>query len=132
MTSAEAELYSINDPCLTQLAMFVAITNDIMGLFKDLDDLAKKKDGSADLNFVRMSIRDHSFSATDALRLHTHKLNNCIQSFEFLTCTYPPLHQSFYTKNLAFCFAFYDFHSKGICDSSNNRYGWKQATILAP
>ncbi|KAJ5647167.1 hypothetical protein N7490_003539 [Penicillium lividum] len=126
MTSAHAELYRADDPCLTQIGILVALFHDIMGLFKDLDALNRQEpdDSSAFLNLVRLSMREHGLSETEALRLSAQRLNYFSHSYEFFINSYAPALQQFYRENLRFCFNFYDYHLMGILGNPNNRYGW--------
>lgn len=126
MTSAQAEIYRPDDPCLIQISTFIAIFNDMIGLYKDLDSLEARDDGSVYLNLVRAAMREHGLSEEGSLRFYAHKLNQFSQCYEFFLDTYPPLRQQFYHDMLRFCYNMYDYHLIGILGKTNNRYGWKQ------
>ncbi|KAJ5946514.1 terpenoid synthase [Penicillium verhagenii] len=83
LSSEQAELFTPEDPCLIQLSVMAALWNDMLGIFKDLNSLAKKDDGSVYLNFVRASMRDQNLTVRDALHRCGQRLNNFIHDFEF-------------------------------------------------
>ncbi|KAA8641541.1 uncharacterized protein ATNIH1004_011677 [Aspergillus tanneri] len=100
MPSSQAELYSPEDPCLIQLSLFVAFFNDLIGLYKDIESIEQQNDGSAYLNLVRISTREHRLSEEDAIRRYSHILNYFTYHFEFCIGAYPPLRQNFYHECL--------------------------------
>jgi hypothetical protein len=109
MTSVQAELF-ILDPCLIQLSVMIALWNDMVGIFKDLDSIKNQDDVSVYLNFVRASMREHGLTAREALRCCGQRLNSFFRDFEFFLNSYRPDRRQFYPANLEFAFNFFDFH----------------------
>ncbi|KAJ5776220.1 terpenoid synthase [Penicillium nucicola] len=125
MTSANAELYMANDPCIGQLGVLAAVFHDIIGLYKDLAAMKSEDDGSALLNLVRLCMREQNLSESEASRLSAQKFNLLCRSYELFVDGFLPHLKEFYMENLRFCFNFCDYNLNGIMGNPNNRYGWK-------
>ncbi|KAM3428428.1 hypothetical protein NHJ13734_008606 [Beauveria thailandica] len=128
MTAAEAQLYRTNDPCLMQVAVFVALFNDIAGLYKDIDSLKNKDDGSVTLNLVLATMREKRLSEKEAVQSIICDLNYFCRNFEFFIDAYESSSRQFYCNVLRLCFNMYDYHLIGADDQTNHRYGWGTGT----
>ena len=130
MTPSQAGIYRPDDPCLIQISLFIALFNDIAGLFKDIDSLKTQDDGSAYLNLVYVAMNEQGLSEEASIRVYANRLNQFTRHYEYFLPTYPPLRQQLYHDMLKFCFGYYDYHLVGIQGKPNNRYGWKREKII--
>ncbi|KAJ5777360.1 hypothetical protein N7520_000606 [Penicillium odoratum] len=125
LTCEQAELFTPEDPCMIQVSVMAALWNDMIGLFKDLDSIDNKDDGSAYMNFVRVSMREQGLTAKEALRACGQRLNTLIHDYEFYLSSYRPLRRQLYHAGLEFAFMYFDFHLMGLKERPSTRYGWK-------
>lgn len=124
LTSAQAEVYRVDDPCLSQTAALVELFHDMIGLYIDLDALLRKDDSSASLNLVTVLMREKLCEEQD-FRFMAKRINTICRSYELSLDLHSLAHEQFYHHILTTYFNFYDFHLIGISGSSNSRYGWR-------
>ena len=127
MTSAQAELYRIDDPYVLHMSLCITFFNDMIGLYKDLDSLKAQDDGSVYLNLVRIKTREQEISEEDAFQFFTQRINNFSRYFEFLMSSHQHELQDFYRSVLHYMFNMYDYHLVGAQGKVHCRYGWKQS-----
>ncbi|OAQ69609.2 terpenoid synthase [Pochonia chlamydosporia 170] len=120
--NAQADSYVASDQSLLQLSMVIALANDIIGLYKDLNAVDQQEDGSAYLNLVRVEMRERGLRSEDALRIYIGKLNYLIQSFEIFLLTCSRCRQEYYTEAFKFALNYLDYHLMGVMGNPNNRY----------
>ncbi|KAJ2982217.1 hypothetical protein NQ176_g1531 [Zarea fungicola] len=125
MNSEQAGQCTADNMEMMQASVLMVLMNDIIGLYKDLEAVEQRNDGSAYLNLVRVGMREKNLNEKDALRLYLEKLNKLSWSAEFYQSASPCLRQGLQLECLKLAFNYLDYHLFGIMGKPNNRYGWK-------